>query len=165
MSFRGFEVPLEGRTPKRSVAPMRKRKRSLPWNLLLAVTVLLCLLAFVAHYRNWYSLKEGKLKVLSGAYYEKVSLAQVDSLLWVDRLPEMERCSGFSWKAREKGIFRDSVRGARVHVFVDELRHRKIKLVHGDSLVLYMNLGDSLKTQKLYARLQLGLDSLAGEMP
>ena len=144
---------------------MRKRKRSLPWNLILVATVLLCLFAFVEHYKNWYSIKDGNLKVLSGAYYQKIPLDRVDSLLMVDRLPEMERGSGFSWNTREKGVFRDSVRAGTVHVFVDDLGQRKIKLVHHDSLVLYMNLRDSLETQKLYGQLQLGLDALSGDTP
>lgn len=138
---------------------MGKGKRSPLWNLVVVATVLLCLFAFVEHYKNWYSLKEGNLKVLSGAYYQKIPLDKVDSLLLVDRLPEMERRSGFSWKAREKGVFRDSIRQGSVHVFVDDLRQQKIKLVHHDSLVLYMNLRDSLETQKLYANLQLEFDS------
>lgn len=163
--FSGIWSTFKISNPEIAVALMRKRKRSLPWNLVVVATVLLCLLAFVEHYKNWYSLKDGNLKILSGAYYQKIPLVQVDSLLLVERLPEMERQSGFSWKAREKGVFRDSVRALRVHVFVDDLRQQKIKLVHRDSLVLYMNLGDSLETQRLFAELQLGLDALAGDRP
>src|SRR5690606_40800110 len=76
-----------------------------------------------------------------------IPLDQVDSLLLVDRLPEMQRHSGFSWKAKEKGIFTDSVHGFDVHVFVDDLWQQKIKMVHHDSLILYVNLQDSVRTQ------------------
>lgn len=138
---------------------MGKRKRSALWNGLIVATVLLCLSVFVEHYKNWYSLDKGRLKVLSGIYYQKIPLAQMDSLALVDRLPEMERAHGFSWKAKEKGVFMDSISGSRVHVFVDDLHQRKIRMVHHDSLLLYLNLADSLETQKLFLELQNGMEA------
>lgn len=120
-------------------------------------TVLICIFAFVGHYKNWHSLEDGRLRILSGFYYQNIPFAEVDSLGLVDKIPRMERSNGFSWKAREKGVFRDSLSQKKVYVFVDDLHHRKIRLVHGDSLVLYLNLRDSLETQKLYNTLQLGM--------
>src|SRR5690606_34357341 len=117
---------------------MGKGKRSPFWNSIIVATLLLCIFAFVEHYKNWYDLKDGSFKIVSGAYYQKIPLDQVDSLLLVDRLPEMQRHSGFSWKAKEKGIFTDSVHGFDVHVFVDDLWQQKIKMVHHDSLILYV---------------------------
>lgn len=133
---------------------MGSKKRHWLWNVLIVLTVIVCILAFVEHYKNWYKVEEGNLKVLSGLYYQKIPLAELDSVLFVEKLPEMERSSGFSWKAREKGIFLDSVTQTKVHVFVDDLRQHKIKLVHHDSLTLYMNLQDSTETQELFSILQ-----------
>ena len=133
---------------------MGTKKRHWLWNLLIVLTVIVCILAFVEHYKNWYKVEEGNLKVLSGLYYQKIPLAELDSVLFVEKLPEMERSSGFSWKAREKGIFLDSVTQTKVHVFVDDLRQQKIKLVYHDSLTLYMNLQDSTETQELFSILQ-----------
>ena len=141
---------------------MGKRKRTALWNVLIVGTVLVCLLAFVEHYKNWYSLEDGSLRILSGIYYRNIPLEEMDSLGLVDKIPKMERSSGFSWRALEKGVFRDSINNKKVYVFVDDLHQRKIRLVHSDSLVLYLNLRDSLETQKLYAELQYGMagDSL-----
>jgi len=137
---------------------MGKRKRTALWNVLIVGTVLVCLLAFVEHYKNWYSLEDGSLRILSGIYYRNIPLEEMDSLGLVDKIPKMERSSGFSWRALEKGVFRDSINNKKVYVFVDDLHQRKIRLVHSDSLVLYLNLRDSLETQKLYAELQYGMD-------
>ena len=141
---------------------MGKQKRTALWNGLIVGTVLLCLLAFVEHYKNWYSLEDGSLRILSGIYYRNLPMGEVDSLGMVDKIPQMERSNGFSWRAREKGVFKDSINQRKVYVFVDDLHQRKIRMVHRDSLVLYLNLGDSLETQKLYADLQLGM---AGDSP
>lgn len=133
---------------------MGTKKRHWLWNVLIVLTVIVCILAFVEHYKNWYKIEEGNLKVLSGLYYQKIPLEEIDSILFVEKLPEMERSSGFSWKAREKGVFLDSITQTKVHVFVDDLRQQKIKMVHHDSLTLYMNLQDSTETQELFSILQ-----------
>lgn len=133
---------------------MGTKKRHWLWNVLIVLTVIVCILAFVEHYKNWYKIEEGNLKVLSGLYYQKIPLDEIDSILFVEKLPEMERSSGFSWKAREKGVFLDSITQTKVHVFVDDLRQQKIKMVHHDSLTLYMNLQDSTETQELFSILQ-----------
>ena len=136
---------------------MGKKKRHWLWNVLIVVTLVFCVLAFVEHYKNWHKIEEGNLRIFTGIYYQKVPLAEIDSVLLVDKLPEMERSSGFSWDMKEKGVFKDSITQAKVYVFVDDLRQQKIKLVHHDSLKMYINLQDSLQTQELYSILQTDL--------
>lgn len=84
-------------------------------------------------------------------------MAELDSVFLVEKLPEMERSSGFSWMEREKGVFNDSITNTKVYVFVDDLYQQKIKLVHHDSLKMYVNLRDSLKTAELFAILRTEL--------
>ncbi len=136
---------------------MKSKKRHWLWNVLIVLTVMLCVLAFVEHYKNWHKIEEGNLKILSGIYYQKIPLAELDSVLLVDKLPEMERSSGFSWMEKEKGVFNDSISNTKVYVFVDDLYQQKIKVVHHDSLKMYVNLKDSIKTKELFAFLQTEL--------
>lgn len=136
---------------------MAVKKRHWLWNLLIVVTLIVCVLTFVEHYQNWYTIEEGNFKVFSGIYYQKIPLNEIDSVKYVDKLPEMERSSGFSWMEREKGVFLDSITQTDVYVFVDNLYQQKIKLVHHDSLKLYINLQDSLQTQELFSTLQTDL--------
>ena len=136
---------------------MSKRKRHWLWNVLIVLTVALCVLVFVEHYKNWHRIEEGNFKIFSGIYYQKIPLTELDSVLLVDKLPEMERSSGFSWMEKEKGVFVDSISQTKVYVFVDDLYQQKIKLVHHDSLKMYVNLRDSLETEKLFSILQTEL--------
>ncbi len=140
---------------------MSERKRHWFWNILIVLTVVLCFLAFVEHYKNWHKIEDGNLRIFSGIYYQKIPLTELDSVLLVDKLPEMERSSGFSWMEKEKGVFIDSITQSKVYVFVDDLYQQKIKLVHHDSLKMYLNLRDSVETQKLYTILQ---GSLMGDI-
>ena len=127
------------------------------WNVLIILTLVICVLAYVEHYKNWHKIEEGNFRVFSGIYYQKIPLSELDSVFYVDRLPEMERSSGFSWMEREKGVFNDSITQTKVYVFVDNLYQQKIKLVHHDSLKMYLNLKDSLETEELFAILQTEL--------
>lgn len=136
---------------------MKSKKRHWLWNLLIVMTLLLCVLVFVEHYKNWHKIEEGHLKIYSGIYYQNIPLAELDSVFLVEKLPEMERSSGFSWMEREKGVFNDSITNTKVYVFVDDLYQQKIKLVHHDSLKIYVNLRDSLKTAELFAILRTEL--------
>src|SRR5690606_30382037 len=136
---------------------MSKRKRHWLWNVLIVLTLVLCVLAFVEHYKNWHKIEQGNFRIFSGIYYQKIPLSELDSVLLVDKLPEMERSNGFSWMEREKGVFKDSVTETKVYVFVDDLYQQKIKLVHHDSLKMYVNLRDSLKTAELFAILHTEL--------
>ncbi|WP_420321164.1 hypothetical protein [Flagellimonas sp.] len=126
------------------------KKRHWFWNVLIVLTLLTCVFVFVIHYKNWHKIEEGELKILSGIYYQKIPISEIDSIMFVARIPEMERSNGFSWAVTEKGVFKDSLTETKVYVFVDDLRQQKIRLVHNDSLKLFLNFKDSLETQKLY---------------
>ena len=118
------------------------------WNLLLGVTLVVCAFAFAAHYKNWVSLEGDHIRVLSGIYYLKVPYSMVNSVEMVDRIPGMKRRNGFSAWSMEKGIFIDSLHGnAPVYVYADKLEDPKIRLVHHDSLQLFLNLSDSRREQ------------------
>ena len=138
---------------------MGGKKRHWLWNVLIVLTVVFCILAFVEHYKNWHKIEDGNFKIFSGIYYQNIPVAEIDSVLFVDKLPEMERSSGFSWDAKEKGVFKDSITQSKVYVFVDDLRQHKIKVVHHDSLKMYVNLQDSLQTQELFSILQTELQN------
>lgn len=129
---------------------MNKKKRHGFWNVLIVLTLIICVLAFIIHYKNWHKIEEGELRILSGIYYQKIPISEIDSVMLVDRIPELERSNGFSWAATEKGVFKDSLTDTKVYIFVDDLRQQKIRLVHDDSLKLFLNFKDSLETQKVY---------------
>ena len=93
--------------------------------------------------------------ITSGIYRQQIPLNTINTLEFVPKLPEMQRKNGFSWLAKEKGLFLDSISGKEVYVFVDDLRQRKLRIVHNDSLELYVNLADSLETQNLFDQLNM----------
>ena len=135
---------------------MAKRKRYWGLNLVLILAILLCILAFTAHAKNWVRVEGDQLRILSGIFYEDIRISEMDSLKWVEKIPQMERKWGFSAWSFEKGTFTDSLLPEkRIRVFVDNLRHRKIKMVYGDTLVLYLNLADSLQSETLFQQLEL----------
>ena len=143
---------------------MAKRKRHWGLNLLLILAVIACILAFTAHSKNWIRVEGDRLRILSGIFYEDLRISEMDSLKWVDKIPQMERERGFSAWAFEKGTFKDSLLPEkRIRVFVDNLRHPKIKMVYGDSLLLYVNLADSLKTDELFQQFELQKTMAAGQ--
>ncbi|TMU54835.1 hypothetical protein [Flagellimonas algicola] len=137
---------------------MSKKKRHWLWNVLIVLTLVLCFLAFLAHYKNWHKIEEGELKIMSGIYYQRIPLNEIDSLKMVEKVPELERSSGFSWMVAEKGVFIDSITDSKVHFFVDDLAQQKVKLVHHDSLLLFINFKDSLQTQNFFENLQLQVE-------
>ena len=142
---------------------MARAPRHWMLNLLIVLAVLFSLLAFALHSRNWTRLQEDRLQVLSGLYYEELAYSDLDSVLWVEKIPRMERRHGFSFWAREKGVFVDSLNPQRpVYVFVDDLRQHKIKLRYQDTLVLYLNFPDSLETRSMYQYL---IDHWKQEVP
>ena len=126
------------------------KKKNWFWNLVIVVTVVVCIVGFAIHYKNWSKIEEGHFQVVSGIYKQRISLSEINSIAWVQQLPKMERNNGFSWLTKEKGVFKDSISDTRVYVFVDDLRQQKVRLVHSDSLVLYFNFSDSLETQNMY---------------
>ena len=121
---------------------------------MIVLVVIACILAFVAHSKNWIKTEGDRVQILSGIFYEDIQISKMDSLIWVDKIPQMERKRGFSAWAVEKGVFIDSLNpDKRISVFVDNLRNRKIKMVYGDSLVLFLNYSDSSKTDVLFTKL------------
>lgn len=129
------------------------------WNILVVLAVVVSIAAFALHYQNYVSIKADELKIFSGVYRKNVPLGAVDSLYLVEKFPKMERQSGFSWLAKEKGVFKDSLYGTNTYVFVDDLNQTKIKMVYQDSLVLYWNTADSLETRRWYGLIK---EKLAG---
>ena len=132
---------------------MGRSKNPWLWNILIVFTVIVCLIAFVAHSKNWTKVSAQDIQILSGAYYRQIKFADLDSVLLVDKIPPMERLNGFSAMAKEKGLFRefkDSLTDKKVYVYVDNFEQQKIKVVYKDSLKLFLNLSDSLETDRLY---------------
>jgi flagellar motor component MotA len=143
---------------------MKSNKRHWFWNLLLVITVIVCAFALTMHYKNWVSVKSNYIKVMSGFYSQSVDYNDLDSVVFVARLPPMERLNGFSALEKEKGVFRefkDSLTDKKVYVFVDNISQQKIKLVYKDSVKLYLNLKDSVKTLNLFNSL---VPKLRGEI-
>lgn len=135
------------------------KKRNWFWNIIIVLTLIVCVLAFVLHYKNWSKFEEGHFQVVSGIYKQRILISDIDSIGFVKRLPEMERKNGFSWLAKEKGIFKDSLTDSKAYVFVDDLRQQKIRLVHHDTLKLFLNFSDSLETNSVYENLKLELEN------
>lgn len=129
---------------------MAGKKRHWFWDLLLVLTLIVCVFAFVAHYKNWTRVKEGNFEILSGIYHQKISFSEMNSVSMEERLPAMERINGFSVSTTEKGVFKDSITNTKVYVFVDDLTQSKIKLVYQDSLQMFLNFSDSIQTQKQF---------------
>ncbi|NJB71716.1 hypothetical protein GGR42_002178 [Saonia flava] len=126
------------------------KKRNWFWNALIVLTLVTCILAFVAHYKNWTKVEGDEFQILSGIYYQKILFSDIDKVSMVDKLPALERASGFSVTTTEKGVFRDSISNHKVYVFVDDLEQQKIKLEYKDSLELFLNFKDSLRTQEQF---------------
>lgn len=143
-----------------------RQRRHWFWNLLLILSLVVCLLAFVAHYRNWTRLQPHRMQLLSGLYYVELPYAELDSIGWIEKIPHMERDHGFSAGAREKGVFRDSLNPDRpVYVFVDNLRQAKIKVKYRDSLTLYLNFADSTETLSVFRLLEQKLQEQPASNP
>ncbi|MFD2588956.1 hypothetical protein ACFSQJ_18670 [Croceitalea marina] len=133
---------------------MKKKNKNWFWNIVIVLTLIVCVLAFVLHYKNWSKFEDGHFQVVSGIYKQRILLSDIDSIGFVEKLPEMERSNGFSWLAKEKGVFKDSLTESKVYVFVDDLRQQKIRIVHHDSLKLFLNFSDSLEIDQVYTRLK-----------
>jgi len=50
--------------------------------------------------------------------------------------------------------FKDSLTDKKVYVYVDNFENRKMSIVYQDSLLLFLNLSDSLETDNLFNLLQ-----------
>ncbi len=134
------------------------KKRHWIWNLLIVITLILVVLAFIAHAKNWVTLKEDHVTVLSGIYHKKILFSEMDSITMVPKIPQMERINGFSAGTTEKGIFKDSITRNSVYVYVDDLENAKIRLKYQDSLTIYLNFTDSLETQKMFESLLIKIN-------
>ncbi|MEZ2413912.1 hypothetical protein ACA086_03035 [Muriicola sp. E247] len=133
---------------------MAIRKRHWLWNTLIALTIVICLAAFILHSKNWIRQEEGGFTLISGFYYSEIRYDSIEKVSMVPRIPEMKRESGFSAWAIEKGIFRDTVQGLEgIRVYVDNLKNPKIILEQGGSPPIYFNFKDSLETVLFYDKL------------
>jgi hypothetical protein len=131
---------------------MRLTKNHWVWSVMLIVTVILCAVILILHFKNWISSDNESLKLRSGFYHVEIPYSDLDSVVVVERMPPMERLNGFSALEKEKGVFRefkDSLTNKKVHVFVDNISQQKVKLVYEDSVYLYFNLKDSVETINL----------------
>lgn len=139
-----------------------KKQRHWFWNLLMVITVIVCLSALVMHYKNWIKMKPNHVQILSGFYNVNVTYDELDSVVFVEKIPPMHRLNGFSALEKEKGIFqefKDTLTDKKVYVFLDNISQQKIKLVYKDSLKLYINQKDSVQTLNLFDFLHQKLDS------
>lgn len=130
-----------------------KKTRHWFWNILIVLTLLVCLFAFAAHYKNWTRIEPDKMTILSGIYYHDLKFADLDEVEWVDRIPPMVRINGFSAFEKGKGVyqeFKDTLTDKKVYVFVDNFEQQKIRLLNKDESQLYLNLKDSLDTVEMF---------------
>ncbi len=133
---------------------MARRKRQWIWNIVIGITVIICLSAFILHSKNWVKEEEKGFTLITGFYSSEVIFRDVESVEMVPRIPEMERESGFSVWGVEKGIFRDTLEGLEgIRVYVDELKYPKILLQQKGSAPIYFNFRDSLETDLFYRKL------------
>ena len=137
-----------------------QRKRHWLLNVLIVVTFIVVTIVFAAHYKNWTKIEKDYIEVLSGVYYKKLQFSGINSVKMVDKIPSMKRLNGFSAMKKEKGIFKDSISGNKVYVYVDNLSGPKIQLVYEDSLLLFLNFSDSTETQKIYQLFLNKIDTL-----
>jgi len=139
---------------------MKGKKRHWFWNILIVLTIIVCLLSFLAHYKNWIWKKADSIEILSGVYYMELPFKTINEVSMVPKIPSLDRKNGFSAWEKEKGIFKDSLNEEKlVYVYVDNLHHQKIRLTYNDSLLLFINLSDSVKTKELYLYLEEKIDS------
>ncbi len=132
---------------------MATKKRHWFLNILIILTIIVCLLAFAAHYKNWTRTAPDKMTILSGIYHHDVKFDQLDKVAWVDKIPPMARLNGFSAFEKGKGVyqeFKDTLTDKKVYVFVDNFENQKIHLVNKDSTQLFLNMKDSLETVSMF---------------
>ncbi|WBU87884.1 hypothetical protein [Cellulophaga omnivescoria] len=140
---------------------MKNRKIHWLWNVVIVLTLMVIVAAFMAHYKNWINVESNQFKILSGIYYKKINFTDVNMVEMVDKIPSLERINGFSVSETEKGIFKDSIYNTDVYIFVDKLSTQKIKVTYKDTLQLFFNVSDSLETEKMYTLFSSKLDSLS----
>lgn len=132
---------------------MVTKKRNWFWNVIIVLTIIVCLAAFAAHYKNWTRIEPDQMTILSGIYYHDVPFSELNKVEWVERLPPMNRLNGFSAFEKGKGVyqeFKDTLTDKKVYVFVDNFEQQKIRLVNKDDSQLFINLKDSVETVELF---------------
>ncbi len=130
---------------------MKGKKRHGFWNILIILTIIVCILSFLAHYKNWIWKEADRIEILSGVYYMEIPFNTMNKVSMVNKIPSLDRKNGFSAWEKEKGIFKDSLNEEKlVYIYVDNLDLQKIRLTYNDSLLLFINLSDSVKTKELY---------------
>ncbi|NNJ88218.1 MAG: hypothetical protein HKP53_02340 [Eudoraea sp.] len=130
---------------------MRRRNRHWLWNAVIVLTVLICMAAFILHFKTWTRQEKDHVYLISGFYSTEINFSDIENVSMVPRIPEMERVSGFSVWAVEKGIFRDTLGGVEgIRVYVDDLNQPKIKLERKEDSEIYFNFKDSLKTKEYF---------------
>lgn len=142
---------------------MATKNRHWFWNILIVLTVLVCLMAFAAHYKNWTRIEPDRMTILSGIYYHDLKFDDLETVEWVDKIPPMVRLSGFSAFEKGKGVyqeFKDTLTDRKVYVFVDNFEHQKIRLVNKDSSQLFLNLKDSVETVDMFVLFQSKLEKV-----
>lgn len=142
---------------------MATKNRHWFWNILIVLTVLVCLMAFAAHYKNWTRIEPDRMTILSGIYYHDLKFDDLETVEWVDKIPPMVRLSGFSAFEKGKGVyqeFKDTLTDRKVYVFVDNFEHQKIRLVNKDSSQLFLNLKDSVETVDMFDLFQSKLEKV-----
>ncbi len=135
---------------------MHSFKKNWIWTLILIITVISCVAVLILHVKNWVTNDANSLGLRSGFYTIEIPLNELDSVMFVERIPPMQRLHGFSALDKEKGVFRefkDSLTDKKVHVFVDNINQNKVKLVYNDSTYVYFNLKDSVETVQLFQKL------------
>ena len=139
---------------------MKGKKRHGFWNILIILTIIVCILSFLVHYKNWIWKEADKIQILSGVYYMELPFKTIKEVSMVRRIPSLERKNGFSAWEKEKGVFKDSLNEEKlVYVYVDNLHHAKIRLTYNDSLLMFINLSDSVQTKELYLYLEEKIES------
>ncbi|MDO6470833.1 hypothetical protein [Maribacter sp. 1_MG-2023] len=143
---------------------MYSSKKNWIWTITLIVTIIGCAAVLILHVKNWVTNDEISLGLRSGFYNIEIPLNELDSVVFVERIPPMQRLHGFSALEKEKGIFRefkDSLTDKKVHVFVDNINQNKVKLVYKDSSYVYFNLKDSVETIQLFQKLSAKTSALS----
>lgn len=136
---------------------MATKNRHWFWNILIVLTVIVCICAFVAHFKNWTKFGADKMTILSGIYHQEVVFDELEKVAWVEKIPPMVRLNGFSAFDKGKGVyqqFQDTLTDKKVYVFVDNFSQQKIHLVRKDSSQLFLNLKDSISTIELFDTLK-----------
>ena len=143
---------------------MHSSKKNWIWTITLIVTIICCAAVLMLHVKNWVTSDNTSLGLRSGFYNVEIPLSELDSVVFVERIPPMQRLHGFSALEKEKGVFRefkDSLTDKKVHVFVDNINQNKVKLVYKDSSYVYFNLKDSVETVQLFQKLSAKTGALS----